>query len=132
MLEQRGIAADRKCIARWLAIHPKGGSYGTNLGALRSQGYLDGHLPTEKGRRAARPLATGIDGALDALPDEPKRNILRKVIELHPRALTRIEMAAELGLHPKGGSYGTNIGWLRTMKVIAKGGAIAATDGLFR
>jgi hypothetical protein len=132
MLEARGIPATRDSVARWIGIHPNGGSYGTNLGFLRSNGYLEGFRLTDAGRTAARPKETGLDAALAALPDEPKRNIVRAVFDAGSSGLTRDELAGRLGLHPNGGSYGTNLGWLRTMGLITPRGAIQATEGLTR
>jgi hypothetical protein len=131
MLNTRGIVANRDSIARWLDIHPNGGSYGTNLGFLRSNGYLDGCRLTEKGGATARPQETGIEAALRALPDEPKRKIIRVLLEIQ-RALSREELALSLGIHPNGGSYGTNLGRLRTMGLITERGPIAPTEGLRR
>ncbi|MDB5295596.1 MAG: hypothetical protein JWO31_1579, partial [Phycisphaerales bacterium] len=131
MLGARGIRASRDAVARWLGIHPKGGSYGTNLGRLRADGYLDGFALTEKGRAAARQTATGLEAALAALDEEPKRKIVRTLVDAG-RPLSRDELAAALGIHPKGGSFGTNLGWLRTMGVITDRGPIAPTEGLRR
>lgn len=131
MLDTRGIQAGRDTVARWLAIHPNGGSYGTNLGFLRSNGYLEGFRLTDLGRQAARAQETGLEPALAALPDEPKRKIVRTVVQ-HGQPLTRDELAEALGIHPNGGSYGTNLGWLRTMGIITERGPIAATEGLYR
>jgi hypothetical protein len=131
MLETRGIPATRDCVARWLGIHPNGGRYGSNLGELRASGYLDGFALTDLGRRAARPRPTGIDAALSALPDEPKRQALRAVVDAG-RPVSRDELAGLLGIHPNGGRYGSNLGWLRTMGVITERGPIAPTEGLMR
>lgn len=131
MLEARGIVASRDSVARWLDIHPNGGSYGTNLGRLRTDGYLEGFALTDLGRSVAREKATGMDAALIALPDEPKRAIVRTLVDAgHP--LTRDELATALNLHPNGGSFGTNIGRLRTMGLITERGPIAPTDALAR
>jgi hypothetical protein len=131
MLEARGIPASRDAVARWLGIHPNGGRYGSNLGRLRSDGYLDGFSLTDLGRRTARPTATGVDAALAALPDEPKRKILRTVLGAG-RPLSRDELAAELGIHPNGGRFGSDLGWLRTMGLLPERGAILATDAVMR
>jgi hypothetical protein len=130
-LNVRGIQANRDSIARWLDLHPNGGSYGTNLGYLRSQGYLEGCTLTDSGQAAARANETGIDAALAALPDEPKRNIIR-VLLAASGPLSRDELAAALGLHPNGGSYGTNLGRLRTMGLITERGPIQVTEGAMR
>lgn len=127
-LNVRGITANRDSIARWLDIHPNGGSYGTNLGYLRSSGYLDGCTLTDQGEAAARARETGLGAALEALPDEPKRNIMRALVDAG-KPLSRDELAAALGLHPNGGSYGTNLGRLRTMGLITERGPIQLTQG---
>jgi hypothetical protein len=132
-LDRRGIEPDRTSVARWLALHPKGGSYGENLGWLRREGYLDGWRLN--GRAAPRPIADeGARGVLACLPDAPKQNALEAIIEwmeVEGRPATREEIAEKLGLHPKGGSYGENLGWLRAMKVVSKKG-LAPTEGLYR
>lgn len=53
MLNVRGIPVTRDCVARWLGIHPNGGSYGANLGRLRAEGYLEGFTLTIFGEQAA-------------------------------------------------------------------------------
>lgn len=131
MLNTRGIEANRDSIARWLGIHPNGGSYGTNLGALRSAGYLTGCVLTELGKQEARPLETGVDAALRMIEDEPKRRIIREVMNAGSPGLSREELAARIGIHPNGGSYGTNLGRLRTMGLITARGPIATTPGLY-
>lgn len=132
MLNARGIPATRDCVARWLGIHPNGGSYGANLGRLRSEGYLDGFHLTDRGKSSARPQPTGLEAALSALPNEPTRKIIRTVVDAGDSGLTRDELAGRLGLHPHGGSYGANLGWLRTMGLLTERGPIRATDGLLR
>lgn len=131
MLNTRGINANRESVARWLGIHPNGGSYGSNLGRLRADGYLDGFRLTDTGSAAAREQETGFDALLAALDEEPKRKILRTLANAG-RAMSRDEMAAELGIHPNGGSYGSNLGWLRTMGVITERGPIELTEGATR
>jgi DNA-binding transcriptional ArsR family regulator len=102
MLEARGVPASRDAVARWLGIHPNGGSFGANLGRLRSDGYLDGFTLTDRGRAAARTQATGFDSALAALDEEPKRRILRTLVELG-RPVSRDELAEALGPAPERG-----------------------------
>lgn len=131
MLNVRSILATRDSVARWLGIHPNGGSYGANLGRLRAEGYLEGFMLTPPGSAAAHPQPTGFDALLQALDEEPKRRILR-VLDESSRPLSREELAAVLNLHPNGGSYGANLGWLRTMGVITERGPIALTEGARR
>ena len=52
-MKARGIDPSRDTVARWLAIHPNGRSYGTNLGYLRSEGYLENFTLTDKGKELA-------------------------------------------------------------------------------
>jgi hypothetical protein len=131
MLNVRGITVERETVARWIGIHPNGGSYGANLGRLRADGYLDGFVLTEKGAAVARAQDTGFDAALLALDGEPKRQIVR-VLRDAGRPLSREELAGLLGIHPNGGSYGANLGWLRTMGLITEKGPITTTEGLLR
>ncbi len=131
MLGVRGITPERDTVARWLGIHPNGGSYGANLGHLRANGYLDGFRLTEKGQSAARAQETGLEAALKAVDGEPQRNILRALLDAG-KPLAREELAERLGLHPNGGSYGANLGWLRTMRLITERGPITVTEALHR
>jgi hypothetical protein len=77
---------------------------------------------TEKGQQGARAQETGLEAALAALDGEPKRNIIRTLVGAGV-PLPREELAEKLGLHPNGGSYGANLGWLRTMGLITERGA---------
>jgi hypothetical protein len=131
MLNVRGIDVRRESVARWLDLHPTGGRFTTNLGWLRAQGYLEGFMLTDKGQRAAREMPTGLDAALQALSDEAKRNIIRALLDAK-KAVSREELAAMLSLHPTGGRFTTNLGWLRTMGIITERGPITVTDGLTR
>ena len=131
MLGSRGIPVNRDCVARWLDVHPDTGSHKSNLGRLRADGYLDGFVLTEKGRSAAREQPTGLDAALAALPDEPKRRMLRAVVDAK-RPLNRQELADILGVHPDTGSHKSNLGRLRIMGLVTARGSIDATPGAFR
>jgi hypothetical protein len=131
MLEVRGIEATRDSVARWQDLHPSGGRYGTNLGVLRRDGYLEGFTLTAKGRAAARPMATGFEAAKAPL-DETQRTILDVLANHSGRRFSRDTLAAVLGLHPSGGRYGTNLGRLRTMGLIPERGDIYLTEGAKR
>lgn len=132
MLGVRGIDVSRESVARWLDIHPNGGRYGSNLGSLRAQGYLDGFRLTEKGAAAADVMATGLDAAREPL-DGAQRQILG-VLENGPvgHLFTRETLAEALGIHPNGGRYGSNLGRLRTMGLIPDRGEIYLTEGALR
>jgi uncharacterized protein len=131
MLNTRGISAGRESVARWLGIHPNGGRYGSNLARLRADGFLEGFTLTAIGTAAATPQDTGLEAGLRALSDDPKRQIVRTLVDAG-QSLSREELAAALGIHPNGGRYGSNLAWLRTMGVITDRGPIAVTDGLLR
>lgn len=128
MLNVRGLTPNRDMVARWLNLHPNGGSYGTNLGWLRASGYLNGFDLTEKGQAQSRPMETGLARAREVL--EPR---IQKMLDaLQDGAeFYRDSLAAHLGLHPKGGSYGTNLGRLRTMGLIPEHGIIKLTEAAF-
>src|SRR5581483_8075267 len=81
MLDVRGITPGRDCVARWLDLHPDTGSHKGNVARLRAEGYLDGFTLTTQGRQAARVQPTGLDAALAALPDDPKRRMLRAIVD---------------------------------------------------
>jgi uncharacterized protein len=130
MLHQRGITPDRECVAAWLDIHPRGGSYGENIGALRAGGYLDGWTVTESGAAIARDIPTGLEAAMEPLT-EPQRRILQLVINSNV-VYNRDSAAKALGLHPRGGSYGENIGRLRTMGLLEPRGEFKVTEAVFR
>lgn len=130
-LNVRGIDVNRESVARWLAIHPNGGRYGSDLAALRAAGHLEGFMLTPFGSVVACAQATGADAALRALPEEAMRRTLQTIIDAGA-PLSREELAELLGIHPNGGRYGSNLAWLRTMGVITDRGPIAATEGLQR
>lgn len=132
MLEARGIPAGKDCVARWMGIHPNGGRYGTNLGYLRENGYLEpkSFILTEQGRAAAHPQDDDLNAALAALPDDPTRAIVQVLIEAG-NPLSKDDLAEMLGIHPNGGRFGTNLGWLRTMGLITERGPISVTPGLY-
>lgn len=129
MLGVRGIEANRDSVARWLSVHPNGGSYGANLAFLRSEGYLEGCRLTPKGEQTARPMETGFQASLEPL-EIPQRTIMRKLQEIG--RVTREELADALGVHPNGGSYGGNLSRLRTMGLITARGPIELTEGAAR
>lgn len=83
-------------------------------------------------RRIAEQVAgeTGEEEAVEAVPDQSTRNVLREVIAAG-ETLTRDSLAERLGLHPNGGRYGRSLAWLRTMGLIAEKGDIKPTPALF-
>lgn len=124
MLEIRGIPASRECVAAWLDIHHRGGSYGENLAFLRQEGYLEPEslIVTELGRTSAMIPETGFGAALGVLTGSQA-----KILELLRDGTTfsRDVLGESLGIHPRGGSFGENLARLRTMGLISPGGLIS-------
>lgn len=129
-LNIRGITASRDSVARWLGIHPNGGRYGSNLAALRANGYLNGFDLTAAGLAEAGDPQTGIDAARAALTEKPMQTIFD--ILTAESGFTRDTLAQKLGIHPNGGRYGSNLAWLRTMGLIPERGTIELTEGAWR
>lgn len=139
-----GIRTPTKVAVGFVArVKPTTGSYGNNLGALRTAGYIEypknGHIAlTDRGWSSANaPTIPTTNESLHQmvydLVTAPQAKILRIIIEHYPGDLERGLPAEQLGIDPKTGSYGNNLGALRTLGVIdypAKG-RVVATDLLF-
>jgi hypothetical protein len=128
MLNVRGLTPNRDMVARWLNLHPNGGSYGSNLGALRAAGFLNGFDLTDKGQAKSQPMETGLARARATL--ETRQQTILDALQ-DGAEFDRESLAAHLGLHPNGGSYGTNLGRLRTMGLIPERGTIKLTEAAF-
>jgi hypothetical protein len=139
-----GIRAPSKvAVALVAGVKPTTGSYGNNLGALRTAGYIEypksGQLAlTNLGKASANGPTTPVTNAAlhqmvyDLVP-APQARILRIVIDQYPADVDRGFPAEQLGVDASTGSYGNNLGALRTLGVIdypAKG-RVVATDLLF-
>lgn len=136
MLRLRGIPAERVSVARWMGIHPKGGRYGSNVGFLRANGYLEekGWELSAGGEKAARlTVKLGRAGAREALEDDAQRSIFDTIDNAGKGArFTRETLAEALGIHPKGGRYGSNLGHMRAMGLIPAKGDIYLTEATYR
>lgn len=130
MLNRRGLTPNRDMIARWLDIHPNGGTYGTNLATLRNAGRLNGCELVATSDKPFQSLETGIEEAKKVL-NGSERNIV-ECLQQHERAFTRDELATALGIHPNGGTYGTSLARLRTMGLIPASGPIKLTEAALR
>jgi uncharacterized protein len=130
MLAARAIQPSPDSVARWLNVHPRGGSYLRTLAFLRAEGYLDGWTLTERGAAESRPMPTGVDGVIAALPSPSWRDAFQRIDKLGP--LSSEELAANLNVHPRGGSYLRTLARLRAMGVITERGPIALTEGARR
>jgi hypothetical protein len=130
MLNERGLPVDKVAVARWLAIHPNGSRFNTDLARLRSGGYLDGLALTDTGAAAARAIDTGVQAMLDALKEGSQRTVMQKILDAKA-PLSKQELADLLEIHPNGSRFNTDLAWLRAMGVIPERGSIEATAGVF-
>lgn len=128
MLESMGIGQpSRTQLALWADVSPTSGGYFNNLGALRSAGLIDypagGTVElTDAGRdRAPAPTPLSVPEMQDALCTKvgnAKAAILRALISIYPREITRDALAGKIGVSPTSGGYFNNLGALRTLGVI--------------
>jgi hypothetical protein len=117
-----------------------GGGFNNYLGALRSQGLIEGDgdrlTITEAGIRALgswEPLPTGsalIDYWRSRL-GKAERLILERLTQVYPGALTKEEVATKAGYEANGGGFNNALGRLRTLELVQGRGEIRASDNLF-
>lgn len=134
MLRERGIASSRVSVARWMGIHPNGGSFLQDIARLREAGILEasGMALSDSGAEYSRPLDTGRDAAIAAAGQkEPRQATILTAILDAGRPLSRQELADILEIHPNGGSFLQALARLREMGVIPEKGAIEGTTGVF-
>lgn len=117
-----------------------GGGFNNALGALRSQGYIEGggeHLTiTPAGIKALgpfQPLPRGralLDHWMRQLP-KAERTILSTVAAHYPRALSKEQIAGATDYEAAGGGFNNALGRLRSLELITRGQDIRASDALF-
>src|SRR5216683_5133924 len=117
-----------------------GGGFNNYLGALRSQGLIQGDGDkiriAEAGIRALgswEPLPTG-----SALVDywrnrlgKAERLILETLTHAYPVGLNKEEVAARAGYEAIGGGFNNALGRLRTLELVQGRGELKASDNLF-
>lgn len=143
LLESVGIVQpSRTQLALWAEVSPTSGGYFNNLGALRTAGLIDypagGSVAlTDAGReRAPTPAAPTVgqmQESLCAKVGNSKAAILRALIAIYPRDITRDALAGKIGVSPTSGGYFNNLGALRTLGVIEypSAGKVVAQPVLF-
>lgn len=136
-LETLGVEATRETVAGWLGVHPRGGSVGEELKALVDAGYVTygrGQIAvTLAGHNAAgeMPASEAIERAVSGLSPRQRR-IFEIIRGVHPDAITREGIAEQMGIHPRGGSFGEDLGRLRGRGLIEyERGQARARDFLF-
>lgn len=139
-----GQATPTKVQVAFLAdASPNGGSFGDQLGALRTAGLVDYPTPGKvvlrpEGAARANPAAAPQDVAalhqqvLAKLPPM-RRRILEAALAKWPEAATRTEIAAAAGATASGGSFGDQLGALRSLGAVdyPGPGLVRAADALF-
>lgn len=128
MLESMGIQQpSRTQLALWAEVSPTSGGYFNNLGALRTAGLIDypsgGTVElTAAGRdRAPTPEPMSLDEMQEALcarVGASKAAILRALISIYPKSITRDKLAEKIDVSATSGGYFNNLGALRTLGVI--------------
>jgi hypothetical protein len=131
------VEVSRKTVSAWLGIHPRGGSVGEELTALMNEGHIrmdrGAITVTDRGFANASVMsqAQAIASARDGLTPRQQR-IFDIVIEVHPDSITREAIADQMGIHPRGGSFGEDLGRLRGRGLITlERGSARARDFLF-
>lgn len=143
-LEGVGVTmADKGQLALLADAPVTSGGYKNNLGALRSEGYIDYPSPsnvalTELGRAHAdvstvpqtnAELHRAIQGRIPA----SRWRLLEALIEAYPEAIGREDLATRVEVPASSGGFKNNLGFLRTLGLIAypSPGTIVACPILF-
>lgn len=136
-LETLGASVSRESVCAWIGVHPRGGSVGEELKALSDAGMVvveQGRITlTDAGRAAATQLdpAGAIESAKSGLSPRQTR-IFDIVTAAYPEPVAREAIAAQMGIHPRGGSFGEDIGRLAGRGLVESSrGTVRAKDFLF-
>ncbi|RAI43949.1 ATP-binding protein [Rhodoplanes roseus] len=117
-----------------------GGGFNNAISAARSAGRLEGSGDrlriTDRGLAdlgTFEPLPTGralLQHWLGKL-GKAERAALSGLAEIHPRAMSKDELAARAGYEPSGGGFNNALSRLRTLELIEGRGELRASDALF-
>lgn len=143
-MESLGLEKVHKAsVAAFAGVSPTSGAYGNNLGRLRTVGYIDYPEPshvslTDEGRSAAnhpdRPATLeDVHESWLSVVTRPQSVILKELIAIHPKSISKNDLADRIGVSATSGAYGNNLGRLRTLGAITypSQGHTRATDILF-
>lgn len=117
-----------------------GGGFGNALSALKTKGWREGDNAslriTEAGLRALgawEPLPTGAALAEHWYRQLAKaeRCVLQVLVDVHPRALTKADLAQRAGYEASGGGFGNALSRLRTLELIEGRAEMKAAAALF-
>lgn len=139
-----GIEAPARLQVAFIAgSSPNSSSYGNNLGALRTAGYIDypaaGAVAlTSTGEQAAGvsdlPLTVeALHAAVRAKIEPRHRRLLDAVCRHYPTQVARTDLASDAEMSPTSSSFGNNLGALRSLGLITypSQGWVRAADLLF-
>lgn len=136
-LEVLGVRPNRVTVCGWIGVHPRGGSIGEELKNLEAAGLIcvdRGEITvTDSGRAAVGSIDTtgAIERARSGLTGRQAR-IFDLVVAAYPSSTTREEVAAGMGIHPRGGSFAEDIARLAGRGLIESSrGVLRARDFLF-
>ena len=116
------------------------GTFGTYLGKLRSNGWMDGSRDrmelTAEGIAALgayEPLPAGRDLLTHWLGElgGGASRMLQALAEAYPRALTKEELGAAAGISHTSGTFGTYLGKLRTLELVTGSRELQASEEFF-
>ncbi|HEV8656924.1 MAG TPA: hypothetical protein VGR85_15570 [Candidatus Limnocylindria bacterium] len=131
------VEVTRETVAAWIGVHPRGGSVGEELKALVNEGHIrmdrGAVTVTDRGFANASVMSQeqAIASARSGLTPRQQR-IFDIIVSVHPDAITREAIAESMGIHPRGGSFGEDLGRLRGRGLIEyERGSARARDFLF-
>jgi uncharacterized protein len=132
-----GVEVTRETVAAWVGVHPRGGSVGEELKALADAGFIEMDrgrvMVTEAGMAVANcgDPAEAIERAKSGLTNRQRR-FFDLIVSAYPGDTTREEIAAAVGIHPRGGSLGEDLGRLVGRGLVdGQRGRYRARDFLF-
>lgn len=139
-LAQRGSLSKRQLGVR-AGLSSTSGTFGTYLGRLRANGYVEGDgdslAITDAGRAALgdyQPLPEGralLDYWLGELGTSGAARMLSVLAENYPTPLTKEVLGSLANISHSSGTFGTYLGKLRTLELIEGRGEIIASKEFF-
>lgn len=139
-LAQRGSLNKRQLGVR-AGLSSTSGTFGTYLGRLRANGYVEGEgdslAITDAGRSALgeyQPLPEGralLDYWLGELGTSGAARMLSVLAENYPTPMTKEALGTLASISHSSGTFGTYLGKLRTLELIEGRGEITASREFF-
>ncbi len=132
----------RESLAFWAEARPTSGGYKNNLGALRTAGLIEYPAAgtvglTSKGRQGIGlqdpPTTQDVRDRIMRLLSKAQGHLLEILLDIHPQAIGRAELAERAGVPESSGGFKNNLGALRTAGLIEypSGGQTMCADWLF-